>query len=345
MNEYPDRIINEEHLEELLSIPSKETIEMFSRIDGDIMFLGVAGKIGPSLALMAKKACDEAGVKKRIIGVSRFSSEQELKKIKGYGVEVIRGNLLDQAFLEGLPKVKNIFFLAGMKFGSDGNLPLTWAMNSFLPGLVAQTFKDSRIVAYSTSCVYPLTSPEKGGAKETDMPAPIGEYAQSCLGRERMFEHGSKINGTPVSIIRLSYAVEMRYGVLIDIATQVKNEKVIDLAMGYSNVIWQGDANNVVLRSLEQTTSPATILNISGDEVLSVRSVAMEFGKLFGKEPKFRGKEAETALLVDSQQAYRLFGRPNVPVSKLIKWIAQWLDEGQRLLGKPTHFEVRDGKY
>jgi nucleoside-diphosphate-sugar epimerase len=345
MTKYPEKIADEQHLEELLSIPSVETIEMFSRIDGDIIFLGIAGKIGPSLAWMAKKACEKAGVKKRIIGVSRFRSEEERKKVESYGIEIIRGDLLDQSFLESLPKVKNVFFLAGMKFGSNGNFPFTWAMNSFLPGLVAKTFKDSRIVAYSTSCVYPLTTIGSGGAKESDTPVPIGEYALSCLGRERMFEYGSNTNNTPVAIIRLSYAVEMRYGVLVDIATQVKNRQVIDLSMGYSNVIWQGDSNDVVLRSLEHASSPAKIINISGEEEISVRSVAEEFGKLFGIEPKFAGTEAATALLINSKSTYKLFGKPKVSVSKLISWIADWLNEDRRLLGKPTHFEVRDGKY
>ena len=345
MTNFPERIISEEHLEELLSIPSSETVEMFSRIDGDIMFLGIAGKIGPSLAWMAKKACEKAGVKKRIIGVSRFRSEEEMKKIEGYGIEIIRGDLLDQDFLKSLPKVKNIFFLAGMKFGSDGNLPLTWAINSYLPAMVAETFKDSRIVAYSTSCVYPFSPVESGGMKETDRPEPVGEYAQSCLGRERMFEYGSAKYNTPVAIIRLSYAVEMRYGVLVDIATKVKNKQTIDLTMGHSNVIWQGDSNDVVLRSLEVASSPAKIINNSGEKALSVRELAIEFGKLFGTEPVFIGKEAPTALLINSEETYKLFGKPGVPVSKVMEWITDWMKNDMRMLGKPTHFDVRDGKY
>lgn len=345
MIEFPNKIASEEELDELMSRPTAEAVELFGRLDGDIIFLGIAGKIGPSLARMAKRACDAAGVQKRIIGVSRFRSAEEIKNIERFGIEIIRGDLLDRDFISSLPKVKNVFFLAGMKFGSEDNLALTWAINSYLPALVAEHFKDSRIVAFSTSCVYPLTPVSLGGSKETDNPMPVGEYSQSCLGRERMFEYGSKKYNTPVSLIRLSYSVEPRYGVLVDIATKVKNEETIDLTMGYFNVIWQGDSNDVVLRSIDVAESPARVINITGEDVLHVREVAIEFGKLFGVEPKFAGKEAPTALLVNSQEAYNLFGRPKVPIAQVIKWSAEWLKDDKRLLGKPTHFEVRDGKY
>lgn len=345
MVDYPQKIANEQQLEELLSRPAEETVELFKKLDGDIIFLGIAGKIGPSLAHMAKRACDKAGVKKRIIGVSRFRNEDEKAQIESFGIETIRGDLLDREFLESLPKVKNVFFLAGMKFGSEENLSLTWAMNSYLPALVAEYYKDSRIVAYSTGCVYSLVPVESGGSKETDMPGPLGEYAQSCLGRERMFEYGSKTHNTPVALIRLNYAVEPRYGVLVDIATKVKNDQPVDLAMGYFNVIWQGDANNMVLRSVEHAASPAWPVNITGIETLSVRNIALEFGKLFGKEVRFTGKEASTALLSNPKQAYHLFGEPEVPVQKVVEWTAHWMEDEKKLLGKPTHFEVRDGKY
>jgi nucleoside-diphosphate-sugar epimerase len=345
MEDYPKNIANEAELDELLSRPSSETVELFKRLDGDILFLGIAGKIGPSLAQMAKRACDEAGVKKRIIGVSRFSNRAEKDLIESWGTETIPGDLLDRKFLENLPKVKNVFFLAGMKFGSEENLSLTWAMNTYLPALVAEYFKDSRIVAYSTGCVYPLVPVESGGSKETDKPEPVGEYAQSCLGRERMFEYGSQKYKTPVALIRLNYAVEPRYGVLVDIATKVKNNQPVDLTMGYFNAIWQGDANNMVLRSLEHTTIPTAILNITGGESLRVRDVALEFGKLFKKEVLVTGSEAETALLSNAENAFRLFGKPQVSVQQVIEWTARWMEEDKKLLGKPTHFEVRDGKY
>jgi len=345
MNEYPEKINNTEELEELLSRPSKELTELFKQLDGDIIFLGIAGKIGPSLAKMAKRAFDAAGVKKRIIGVSRFSDQQERERIEDSGIETIKGDLLDRDFLESLPKVKNVFFLAGMKFGSEENLSLTWAMNTLLPAMVAECFKDSRIVAYSTGCVYPLVAIGSGGSQETDAPLPVGEYAQSCLGRERMFEYGSKKYGTPSAIIRLNYAVEPRYGVLVDIAQKVKNNQPVDLTMGYFNVIWQGDANDVVLRSLEYATSPAWILNITGEQTLSVKEIALKFGEIFGKEPLFTGSEAPTALLSNSGKAFNLFNKPKVSVDTVINWTAHWMQEEKKLLGKPTHFEVRDGKY
>ncbi|WP_206082169.1 NAD-dependent epimerase/dehydratase family protein [Maribellus sediminis] len=345
MNKYPERITNTEELEELLSRPSKEVVDLLKELDGDIIFLGIAGKIGPSLASMVKRGCDLAGVKKRIYGVSRFREADEQQHIENMGIETIKGDLLDRNFLESLPKVKNVFFLAGMKFGSENNLSFTWAMNALLPAMVADHYKDSRIVAYSTGCVYPLVSQESGGSLETDTPLPIGEYAQSCLGRERMFEYGSKRYGTSAAIIRLNYAVEPRYGVLVDIAQKVKNNKPVDLTMGYFNAIWQGDANDVVIRSLGKASSPAWILNITGEETLSVKDVATKFGKIFGTNPQFIGKQAPTALLSNSGKAFDLFGKPKIQIDQVIKWTAHWMQEDHKLLGKPTHFEVRDGKY
>jgi len=345
MIEFPVEIKNTEQLEELLSRPSNELIEYFKTLDGDIIFLGISGKIGPSLAQMVLRACKAAGVQKHVYGVSRFRDETEIAKLGNIGVEIIRGDLLDKDFIATLPKVKNVFFLAGMKFGSEENLSMTWAVNTFMPALVVEHFKASRIVAFSTGCVYPLVSVDSGGSLETDMPLPIGEYSQSCLGRERMFEYGSKKNKTPVTLIRLNYSVEPRYGVLVDIATKVKNQQSIDLSMGHFNVIWQGDSNDVVIRSLAYAASPAKIINITGEETLLVRDVAEQFGKLLGVKPILTGKEAPTALLNNSDQAFKLFGKPKVPISTVIKWIAVWISEGKKLHGKPTHFEVRDGKY
>jgi nucleoside-diphosphate-sugar epimerase len=345
MSKFPEKIANEGQLEELISKPSAEVIEMFSRLEGDIMFLGIGGKIGPSLGRMAKRACEEAGVNKKIIGVSLFESEEQQKNIEALGIETIHGDLLDTEFIKSLPQVKNVYFLAGMKFGSEDNLSLTWAVNSYMPALVVEHFKDSRIVAFSTGCVYPLVPIKSGGSLETDMPTPVGEYAQSCLGRERMFEYGSKKNNTPVTLIRLNYSVELRYGVLVDIATKIKNQEPLDLSMGYFNVIWQGDVNDVVLRSVEIAESPAKILNITGEDTLLVREIAKEFGGLFGVEPKLVGEEAQTALLSNSELAYNLYGRPKTSIAQVIKWIAAWMKEDKKLLGKPTHYEVRDGKY
>jgi len=309
MNNYPDKIENEEQLEDLLSRPGSGTIDMFSKLEGDLIFLGVSGKIGQSLARMAKRACDEGGVKKRIIGVSKFADKEAQNKIEKYGIETIRGDLLDTEFTKSLPDIRNVFFLAGMKFGSTSNLAMTWAVNSYLPAIIADHFRKSRIVAFSTGCVYPLVPVESGGSVETDIPEAIGEYAQSCLGRERMFEYGSIRNKTEIVLIRLNYAVEMRYGVLVDIALKVKNNQPVDLAMG------------------------------------SVHEVAEKFGKLFNIKPVFVNKEAKTALLNNSARAFEIFGKPAMPTDQVILWISWWLKEEKDLLGKPTHFEVRDGKY
>jgi dTDP-4-dehydrorhamnose reductase len=345
MGQYPEKIENEQQLEELLSMPSGEVVDLFRTLEGDIIFLGIAGKIGPSISNMAKKACEEAHVSKRIIGVSRFSNEEERKLIESYGIETIKGDLLDQDFVNSLPKVKNVFFLAGMKFGAEDNLSLTWAMNTYIPALIAQQYKDSRIVAFSTGCVYPLVRIESGGSLESDRPEAIGEYAQSCLGRERMFEYGSIRNGTYVSLIRLNYSVEMRYGVLVDIALKVKNEEKVDLAMGYFNAIWQGDMNAMALLTLLHCSSPAKVINITGPETLSVRQVALKFGKLFDKTPKFIGEEAPTALLSNARMAHEILGKQRISPDQIIHWIAYWISNEKRLLNKHTHFEVRDGKY
>ena len=345
MNEYPARIADEDQLEELISRPDPEVVEMFSRMDGDIIFLGVAGKIGISLAHMAKRACDMAGKKKRIIGVSNFTDRGQQKSVGKYGIETISGDLLDTRFTSTLPAVRNVFYLVGMKFGSVDNLAMTWAVNTYLPAIVADHFRQSRIAAFSTGCVYPLVPVSSGGSTENDPPEAIGEYAQSCLGRERMFEYGSIKNNTEVVLIRLNYSVEMRYGVLVDIAQRVKNRQPVDLTMGYFNVIWQGDMNNYVLRSLEMAKSPASILNITGAEILSVRQVAAEFGKHFGVDPVYENTESPTALLNNSQLAFSMYGNPKTPISQVISWIAGWLGDDKSLLGKPTHYEVRDGKY
>ena len=345
MERYPEYFKNEEELEEALSTPTTEVIELVKELEGDIIFLGVAGKMGVSMARMARKACDVAGIKKRIIGVSRFSSEEQRLFLEASEIETIKGDLIEQEFINSLPDIKNVFYLAGMKFGTHGNESLTWAMNAYLPGLVAEKFKTARIVAFSTGCVYPLVSYKSGGSKETDAPQPIGEYAQSCLGRERLFEFGSNKYHTSVSLIRLFYAVEMRYGVLVDIATKVFNEKPIDVTMGYANVIWQGDANAMILQAINQCKSPAMPLNITGPELISIRETAIKFGELMRKKVTIIGKENETALLGNARLSFKLFGKPKISVDKVIEWTAKWIEGEKKLLGKPTHFEARDGKY
>ncbi|PKQ44424.1 NAD-dependent epimerase/dehydratase family protein [Confluentibacter flavum] len=345
MKKYPKKYEDEEALEEALSRPTSELVAMMLSLEGDIIFLGVAGKMGISMAIMAQRASKEAGIKRRIIGVSRFSSMNSKSYLENNGVETIQGDLLDIDFVRSLPDVKNVIYLAGFKFGTGEKQATTWAMNSFLPGLIVDKFKDSRIVALSTGCVYPLVPITSGGSKESDIPNPIGEYAQSCLGRERLFEFGSIENGTKIVLIRLNYSVEMRYGVLVDIATKVYNNEPIDVVMGHANVIWQGDANAMILRSLNLCESPVNYLNISGNQTIAVTKIAKRFGELMGREPNFSGTEADSALLSNVSKSQSLLGLPTVPLDTVIQWTAQWIMQGKPLLGKATHFEVRDGKY
>ncbi|MCC6144140.1 MAG: NAD(P)-dependent oxidoreductase [Candidatus Hydrogenedentes bacterium] len=332
-------------LDELLSRPTPGAVETMRRIEGDILFLGVAGKMGPTMARMARRASDEAGAKRRVIGVSRFSSVGVRESLETAGIETIAGDLLSEDFLQSLPGVENVIFMAAHKFGSTGNEPLAWAMNCFLPGMVARRFWGSRIAAFSTGNVYPLVAPESGGSTEDVPAAPIGEYAMSCLGRERMFQYYCQAQGNPVVLLRLNYACELRYGVLVDIALKVWRGEAIDLTTGYVNVLWQGDANAMSLQALGEARSPAAILNIAGPEILRVRDVAEGFGRRFGKTPVLSGTEAPTAFLNDATRSHDLFGKPSVNVEALMGWITAWVQSGGDLLGKPTHFQTRDGKF
>lgn len=349
MKKYFEKFIekyrDEDELEEALSRPTPELVTMMQSLKGDIIFLGVAGKMGVSMAIMAQRASKEAGVKRRIIGVSRFSSTVSKAYLETKGVDTIQGDLLNIDFLRSLPDVKNVIYLAGFKFGTEGKQATTWAINSYLPGLIVDRFKKSRIVAMSTGCIYPLVSITSGGSKESDKPNPTGEYAQSCLGRERLFEYGSLVNNTEIAIIRLNYAVEMRYGVLVDIALKVYNNNPIHLVMGHANLIWQGDANAMILRSLKLCDFPVNYINISGTQTIAVKEVAHKFGVLMGKEPNFTGIEADSALLSDVSKSEFLLSASNVPIDKVIEWTAHWIMDNKSLLGKATHFEVRDGKY
>lgn len=342
---FPLEMNTEEELEDLLSQPSPELVDMFKTLEGDVMFLGVGGKMGPTLARMAQRASEQSGTTRRVFGVSRFSDSDLQMNLLNQGIETISCDLLNQESLNHLPSVPNIVFMAAQKFGSTGSEWMTWAMNTFLPGLVAERFRDSRLVVFSTGNVYPLVPPSSGGSREDDAVGPIGEYAQSCLGRERMFEYGSRKYQTPCSIIRLNYAVELRYGVLVDIARKVLHEEPIDLTMGYVNVIWQGDASDYTLRALGACSSPPEIINVTGQEILTVRMLAQGFGSRFGKEPRFTGDEAETALLNNASKCFERFGFPATPVSKMMDWIAHWLQKGGRIYNKPTKYEVRTGKF
>lgn len=340
-----DSIRDVEHLDLLLSDPTEALIESLGRLKGDILVLGAGGKMGPTLAAMARRASDAAGVRRRVIGAARFSDATAEAALRRSGVETVRCDLLNPDQVAALPDAQNIVFMAGMKFGTTGQEALTWTINTVVPGIAARRFAGSRFVVFSTGNVYPLTPANQGGAKETDPPAPVGEYANSCLGRERVFEYYAVALESPTLIVRLNYANETRYGVLADLARKVWEGRPVDLAMGYVNVIWQGDANAMILRGLEHATVPATTLNVVGPETLSVRAVARRFGQLMDKPVHFTGEEAPDALLSNGLAGYQRLGRPEVDCEQMIRWVADWVMRDGPCLAKPTHFECRDGKF
>jgi nucleoside-diphosphate-sugar epimerase len=341
----PKFIRDVEELETLLSEPSENTVRALQNLPGDILILGAAGKMGPTLARMARRSSDLAGIPRRVVAVSRFSDPRMEQRLHSWNVETIRAELLDRKALTHLPDAPNVVYMAGMKFGSTGQESLTWAMNSYLPGLVCERFPASRIAAFSTGNVYGLCPVAAKGSREEGSLNPVGEYAMSCLGRERIFEHFSRTNGTKVSLIRLNYATEMRYGVLVDVAHKVFSGAPVPLSMGYLNAIWQGDANNMSLQALTFTSTPPFVINIAGPEILHVRRVAQEFAARFHKPVRFEGTESPDALLNDAQKAYTLFGRPTVNETQMIDWIADWVIRGGESLAKPTHFENRAGRF
>jgi len=332
-------------LEAKLAEPSEALIRDLSRIDGDIVILGVGGKMGPSLARLAKNAVREGGLNKRVIGVSRFSSEEARRELDEAGVETISCNLLDDDELKALPQAENVIYMAGNKFGTTGREHFTWAMNAYLPGRVAEKYKDARIVVFSSGNIYPFMPVGSGGANESVAPEPLGEYAQSCLGRERIFEYHSHKNGTPMVMYRLNYAVDMRYGVLLEIAKSVNEGRALNVTMGHANVIWQGDANAMALRCLTECSSPPQIMNITGPETLSIRWAAEQFARRFGKEVIFEGTEAENALLNNASKSHQRFGYPTVSLLQMIDWMAEWVQAGGATWNKPTHFQERKGKF
>jgi nucleoside-diphosphate-sugar epimerase len=338
----PDRLRDVEHLEEVMTTPNPEVVAEFGDLNGDLIILGVGGKIGPTLARLAKRAAPE----KRIIGVARFSDKELCKKLTAWGIECIEADLLDRKQIETLPRPANVIFMAGRKFGSTGHEELTWAMNAYVPAMVAETYAESRIVAYSTGCVYPYVNVLQGAATETTptMPPP-GAYANSCVAREQMFRYFSRSRNTPGRIIRLNYAIDMRYGVLHDVAMRIFTGEPLSLTMGHVNVVWQGDANAMVLRALSRCTVPTTPINCSGPEIISVRWLAYAFGRRFGRTPVLTGTEAADGWLINTSHAMRLFGYPQVPLERMIDWQADWVSRGMPSLEKETHFEVRDGAF
>lgn len=339
------RIESEAELDEFLSRPYPEDQEAIRALEGDLLILGVGGKMGPSLAIRAARAAEQAGLRRRIIGVSRFSEAALRRQLEAAGVETLSADLLDFDGLARLPDAPNVIFMAARKFGSTGDEALTWAMNALLPARVAERYRQARIVAFSSGNVYPFVPVDSGGATEQTPPGPVGEYAQSVLARERLFEYQSRRYGTPVVLLRLNYAVELRYGVLVDLARKVYSREPIDVTMGHVNVIWQGDANSVCLRSFSLCQSPPAVLNLTGPGTLSVRKLAIDFGRRFGIEPVFTGREAETALLNNASRCHALFGLPRVTLDEMLDAVAHWITAGGRLLDKPTHFEVRNGRF
>jgi nucleoside-diphosphate-sugar epimerase len=332
-------------LQERFLAPSEGLVQDISQLEGDILILGAGGKIGPSIARLTKKALELAGKSNRVIGVSRFSEAGLAEALNADGIETIAADILDDAQLQALPDAANVLYLAGTKFGTKDRQSYTWAMNAYLPGRVAQKYRNSRIVVYSTGNVYPYVDITSGGATEDITPNPVGEYGQSCLGRERMFEHFSLQNGTPVLIYRLNYAIDFRYGVLLEVAKSVLAERPIDLSTGFVNVIWQSDSNETAIRSLLHCSSPPKLLNATGPETVSVKWLAEEFGKRFDKTPTFSGEPQTTALLSNAAESFKLFGYPKVTLKQMIDITASWLLEGGETINKPTHFQERKGQY
>jgi nucleoside-diphosphate-sugar epimerase len=338
---------SEEALDELLSRPRAETVDALRRCPGDIVVLGAGGKMGPTLARMAARAAREAddSGSRRIIAVSRFSSDAARATLERHGITTVAADLMDATAARALPDAPNVVYMAGQKFGTSDAPSRTWMMNVVVPARCAERYAESRIVAFSTGNVYPLTPVQQGGAAETTEPGPIGEYAASCLGRERVFEHWAATRGTRVAIMRLNYAIDLRYGVLTDLALQVARGTPISLAMGHVNVIWQGDANRVALEMLPRASAPPYVLNVTGDETLSVRALATRLGQHLGKTPTFTGEEAGDALLSNTGRLRRDFAPAEVSSDTMLAWAAEWVREGRPLLGKPTHFEARDGSF
>lgn len=338
-------MIDLKQLEQELTQPSAALIADIKKIDGDIILLGISGKMGPSMGKLAVDAIKAAGLRKRVIGVSRFSNQKARTELVANGIETIACDLLNDEQLQALPEVKNVIYLAGNKFGTTGKEGFTWAMNAYLPGRVAEKYKKSNIVAFSSGNVLPFVPVTSGGVSEETSPEPIGEYAQSCLGRERIFEYFAKQNHTPTLIYRLNYAVDFRYGVLMEIAKSVFNEREIDLTTENVNVIWQADANEIALRSLLHCQAPAKLLNVTGPEILSIKWVAQQFGDAFLKAPKFVNQAAGNALLNNASECHRLFGYPKTTIREMIAITAAWISQGGEEFGKATHFQERGGKF
>jgi nucleoside-diphosphate-sugar epimerase len=350
----PDNIETEEALDEILTRPRPALVEFIRTIQSPLLLLGAGGKMGPTLAVLARRTADLAGRPLEIVAASRFSNSGARRWLEERGVRTLACDLMDPESWKRLPDAKDIVYLLGQKFGTTQNPALTWAINSLPPAYACARYPGSRMVVLSSGSIYPLTPVQNGGADESESLTPLGEYANACVARERIFEYFSHPldcwfdpapNHTRVALIRLFYAVELRYGVLVDLALKIYSGQPVDLAMGYFNCIWQGDANEMILRSLALAEAPPVPYNLSGQQPQAVRQIADRFGEIFGKAPLFTGSEADTALLGNSARIYARLGEAATPLDAVVSWIAHWIQHGGRLLGKPTHFEVRDGRY
>lgn len=339
-------LLTDADLDEELSLPTQGVLETLSSLEGDFMVLGAGGKMGPTLTRMIRRGLDAIGQHGRTVyAVSRFSSPTALAELQKHGTRTISCDLLDRAAMQALPDVPNIIFMAGQKFGTRDAPELTWVMNTLVPAIVAERYSRSKIVVFSTACVYPLTTTDGPGSKEDDPLGPPGEYANSCVGRERIFTHYARQNGTPCLMFRLSYAIDLRYGVLHDVAQKVAQGQPVDVTMGHANIIWQRDANARAIQCLSRASNPPSILNVTGLERVSIRQIAESFGTLLGKPPTIIGTEGNTAWLFDAQRSYDWFGPPTTTLEEMITATAQWVLQGGASLGKPTHFEARDGQF
>ena len=339
-------LLTQESLEDQLSLPTPAVLETLRQLQGDVMILGAGGKMGPTLARMVRRGFDALGRTDRTVyAVSRFSDPAAMAWLQAHGIQAVPCDLLDRAAVQALPDVPNIIFMAGQKFGTRAAPELTWVMNTLVPAIVAERYARSRIVVFSTACVYPLVASGSTGSREEDPLAPPGDYANSCVGRERIFTHFSNQNGTPLLMFRLSYAIDLRYGVLHDVAQKVSQGQPVDVTMGHANVIWQGDANARAIQCLGHTGSPPVALNVTGLEPVSIRWLAGRFGQLLGKQPVITGSEGPSAWLFDASKSYAWFGPPTVSLEEMIEATAQWVGQGGQSLGKPTHYETRDGNF
>ena len=325
--------------------PREETVNALRSCPGDVVVLGAGGKMGPSLTAMLARAVKALGEPRRVMAVSRWSDRKAAKALASMGVEVIECDLMNPSAVDGLPDAPNVIFMAGQKFGTADRPSVTWAMNTLVPANAARRYAGSRIVAFSTGNVYALSPVDSGGPRESDPLGPVGEYAMSCVGRERVFEYFSDRDGTRVAIFRLNYSIDVRYGVLLDLAQRVAAGEAIPLAMGYVNVIWQNDANRIAIECLPRASAPPFVLNVTGRETLSVRELAERFGKRLGKRPVFAGVEGPDALLSNSELMHTTFTPPAVTVEEMIEHVARAIEENAPTLGKPTHFEARDGRF